>query len=304
MTLDFGGLLRRAWQLTWNNKILWLFGIFSALMAGGNNNGPSGGPRFQFDNPRGVLPSNMQNIDQTTLWLILAGIAAVIIIIGLVLIILSVLGRGGLIGGLRLAETQGRVSFGEAFAIGRDKFWTVLGLGLVVWVLGILVAIMSVILVATLCLAPLACVGFLLLILLGLYARLAQIVAINDNVGLSEALSRTLKYSQANLGQNIILGLILVVIQFVLNFVLALPFIAVALPIILAYLGYANESQFAGGAGLAVAGLCVVIYLPILILIGGVVECWVMACWTLAYRTLTGQSPATSAPVVSPAMPA
>jgi hypothetical protein len=294
MSLDFGKILSRAWQLTWNNKILWLFGIFSALMAGGG--GPRGGSRFDFGNPRTALPDRFQNIDQSTVWLILAGIAIAAIIIAIVLIILAVIGRGGLIGGLRLAETQGKVSFGEAFAIGREKFWTVLGLGLVVWVLGFLLAIMSLILFATICLAPLACVGFVLVVLLGVYARLAQIVAINDNVGLSEALSRTLKYIQANLGQLLVLGLILVVIDAVVGFLIFLPFIAIAAPVIFSMIGYANDSALAGTGGLVAAALCVVVYLPVVIVARGALESWIMACWTLAYRTLTGPAP-------TPAMP-
>ena len=55
MNFDFGGTLRRAWQITWKHKILWLFGLLSAL-AGGRANlnfrGPSFPSNFQPDEPR------------------------------------------------------------------------------------------------------------------------------------------------------------------------------------------------------------------------------------------------------------
>jgi hypothetical protein len=303
MSLDFGGVLRRAWQITWNNKILWLFGIFSTIMSGGNGRGANSGTRFNLNNPRQVLPPQFHDLDQTVVLLIVLGIIAVIIIVAIVLFILGVIGRGGLIGGIRTAETQGKVTFGEAFAIGRAKFWTVLGIGLVVWVVSLILAGASLISFLTICLAPLACIGFLLLILLNLYARLAQIAAVHDNVGIGEALPRALRFIQANLGQVILLGLILVIIQYVISFVLVLPLAAIALPIILSVAGYANDAPLVGGAGIAVAGLCVVVYIPVLIVLGGIVETWVMSCWTLAYRQLTGQAPVSAAPAPTP-MPA
>lgn len=291
MTLDYGGVLRRAWDLTWNNKILWLFGLLSAMM-GGQFSGSGNNFNYRFDSPRDVVPTQLRNLDETVILLIVVGIIAVIVVIAIVLAILAVFGRGGLIGGVRLADTQGRVSFGEAWAVGRRKFWTVLAIGLAVWVLGLLLAGMSLISIFTLCLAPLACIGFLLIALLGVYARLAQIVAVIDDVGVAEALPRAWRFITANLGALVIMGLILVVLQGVIGFVLSLPFLAIAAPILISFAGYSNDAPLMGNAGLALAGLCLVVYVPVLIVAGGIVESWVMAAWTLTYRRLTGPAPA------------
>lgn len=295
MTLDYGGVLRRAWELVWKNKILWLFGILSAMM-GGQMSGSGNNFNYRFDSPREVLPPQMQNLDENVILLIVLGIIAVIIVIAIVLAILSVFGRGGLIGGVRLADTQGRVSFGEAWAVGRRKFWTVLAIGLAVWVLGLLLAGVSFISILTICLAPLACIGFLLLALLGVYARLAQIVAVIDDVGVAEALPRAWRFITTNLGALIVMGLILVVIQWIVGFVLSLPIIAIVVPIALSVIGYSNEAPLMGNIGIALAGLCVVVYIPVLIVAGGIVEAWVMSAWTLTYRRLTGPAPAPLAP--------
>ena len=62
----------------------------------------------------------------------------------------------------------------------------------------------------------------------------------------------------------------------------------------------AAAAAVAGAAGMAVAGLCVVIYLPILIIVGGMIETWVMAAWTLTYKQLTGRAPASVVPAPLP----
>ncbi len=295
MTLDYSALLRRAWTIIWTNKILWLFGIFSVLM-GGQFGGPEGGSRVDFSNPRDALPAQLQNIDQGLAIALVLGLVAVILLIGLVCLILAVFARGGLIGGVRLADQQGKVSFGEAWAIGRKKFWTVLGIGLAVWALGLLLAGLS-FASFLVCLAPLACIGVILLHLLGFYARLAQIVAVSDDVGVAEALTRAWRLITTNLGALLVLGLILIIVQAVINFVVLLPVALLAFPALLAYIGYANATPLAGGAGLALVGLCLVIYVPLLIVAVGVVESWITAVWTLTYKQLTGPALVAPAPL-------
>src|SRR5205085_436930 len=101
---------------------------------------------------------------------------------------------------------------GEALAIGRKKFWTVFGIGLAVWALGLLLAGVSVASFLA-CLAPLACIGFILLHLLGFYARLAEISAVVDDVGVTEGLARAWRVITANVGSVVILGVILIIVQ-------------------------------------------------------------------------------------------
>ncbi|MBC7239221.1 MAG: hypothetical protein H5T71_03870, partial [Chloroflexi bacterium] len=42
-TMNYGQLLKRAWQITWRYKVLWAFGIAAALFQGG-----FGGGGFQY----------------------------------------------------------------------------------------------------------------------------------------------------------------------------------------------------------------------------------------------------------------
>ncbi len=50
--IDIGKILKRAWHILWNYKILWIFGVLLAITAGGNggnNGGGSGNTGFQFN---------------------------------------------------------------------------------------------------------------------------------------------------------------------------------------------------------------------------------------------------------------
>src|SRR5258706_216424 len=186
MSFDFGGTLRRAWEITWKHKILWLFGILS-FIAGGRASLSFRAPRFPTDLdptdptlfPR--LQRNFPNLDQNVLVGIGVGILCLIVIIAIVLFVLHIIGRGALIGGIQLADTNGQVSFGQAWGLGLKHFWTVLLIGLIVAIVSGIVGLASFVAAATVCLIPLACVGFLIVAALSVFTYLAQIPPVTEN---------------------------------------------------------------------------------------------------------------------------
>jgi len=310
MSLDYGAILRRAWQITWNNKILWLFGILAGLVAGNSPNVgrrlPDMNYRFDYQNPD--LPPGLRrmlggDLDPNLILAIIAGLACLALVVFIVVLILSVIGRGGLIGGIRLADSQGKVSFGEAWAIGLRKFWVVFAIGLVVWIIGLLISGASTLLAATICLLPLACIGFLLVAVLGVWTQLAQIAAVKDDLDIFAALTRAWQVIRDNLASVVVLGLILVLIGIVAGFVLAAPVVFIAVPAAVGFIFLASsEAAIAGNIGIIVGGLCLVIYVPIAIIIGGILQTWVTAAWTLAYEQMSAARPAAAAPA-APAIP-
>jgi hypothetical protein len=291
MNLDFGGILKRAWEITWRNKILWLLGILSAIGSGGGFRG-GGNTNFNPNNNPDFLPQlqrRFPNLDQNAIVAIILGVGCVLIIIAIAFWILSIIGRGGLIGGINLAETRGSVKFGEAWGIGTKYFITVLLIGLAVAILGVLIGIASVVAVASICLAPLGCIGFLLIAVLNVFTYLAQIAAVTDNLSVGDAFGRAWQLVKANIGAVIILGLILAVINGVIAFVVALPLAAIAAPIMLSIVGAANENAAVATSGILIAGLCLVAWIPVLIIVRGIIETWVTSAWVLAYRRLSTQ---------------
>jgi hypothetical protein len=58
--IDIGKILKRAWNILWSYKVLWIFGVLLALTAGsgfGSNNGSSGSG-YQFSGNNGQSPFN------------------------------------------------------------------------------------------------------------------------------------------------------------------------------------------------------------------------------------------------------
>lgn len=304
MTLNYSAILNRAWKLTWNHKILWLFGILAGLGGGGgvsfNQNfggGPSGGTTTDLSR---VWERFSGRFDEAVVLAILIGVVILVIVLAVATLILSIIGRGGLIGGVQLADRKNAVTFGEAWRIGVKNFVPVLLIGLVVFVLNLAVGTMSLFAAATICLAPLACVLSLLSIPIAVIAYFAQIAVVTENLSAAAAASRAWQVIKANFGAILILGLIVFGVSLVVGFILAAPFFFIGASLLVGLFALASgDAPQIGNATLLISGLCFVAYLPVVIVIGGILQAWVTAAWTLAYEQFTGRA---GAAVLAPAL--
>jgi hypothetical protein len=293
MNLDFGALLGRAWKITWENKILWVFGILAALGSGGGGGSNSG---FRFDRSSPQVPPQIQRFfDQAGPMLVAVaiGVACVAVILALVLIVLSVIGRGGLISGVLKAESGSKVTFNEAWSAGVSNFWRLFIIQLAVGVAGFVVMLFSIIAAITICLAPLACIGILFVAVLGVIAYFAQIAAVTEGLQFGAALNRAWEVIKANAGPIIILGVLMAVLAGIIGLVLALPFIVVVIP---AVVGQLSDNARAANAALIFSLVCGAAYLPVLLVLAGILHTWITAVWTLAYQQFTRPA---AAPVVA-----
>jgi hypothetical protein len=311
--MDFGEVLSKAWQITWKYKVLWIFGIlagcggqfgnngFNYSMNDGGNGGGTGGPgdlplppgmrQFFFEIERWF-----ESLSQTEIFLFIA----VGIIISLVLvaffIVLGTIGRIGLVKGA-LEGDRGAVSlsFGELMQGVRPYFWRVIGLGLLLMLvflaIGVVFAVfVGVVTVATfglgfLCLIPVFCLLAPLGWFIGLVIQQAYVALIVENLSVTNALQRAWEVTRQNIGPVILMGLILNIgILIIGGGLIALPFTAIALP---ALGGLAIGTEQALQGGLLIAGLCFVLYLPVMILLGGVIRTYYESAWTLTYLRLT-----------------
>ena len=71
--IDIGKILKRAWHILWNYKVLWIFGILLAITAGGRggSNGGSGNSGYQFSGSngyQGVTPSTNPTVQELNQW--------------------------------------------------------------------------------------------------------------------------------------------------------------------------------------------------------------------------------------------
>jgi hypothetical protein len=301
--MDYGKVLSRAWQITWRWKILWILGFLSAMGQGWNWGGnPSystdasdWGYRFQ-----GYVPPRV--------WAVIAGVACLVLLIGIALWVVSIIARGGLIAGVQQVEDEGSTGFRQAWRVGVKRFWTLFGISILtaipifILVVAGIAALVAVFVgsgfaidarnnaigglgIATgiLC-GGLFCCGMIVVgIVLSQIQIYADRAAVLEGLGWIDAFKRGWQVIRENLGPTIIFWLIFLVIGLIIAAVIFGGVLVVTVP----FIGVATNIQpdwwltvpicFGGLLALIVGGL-----------ISAIVQTFTSSTWTLVYRELTG----------------
>jgi len=324
ISVDFGDIVTRAWQITWRNRGLWILGILASCLSG-QGGGGSGGSNFNFPSSSSGSSPNLppgfeRMIEQIAPIAVGLGIGLIclILLINLIAIVLGFIGRGGLIGGARLAEANGQVSFAEGWSAGTRNLGRLFGLwlftGLPFLIIGLIIAVVVVVLVfgaiasggarelemlmaggfltGLLCFIPLICILGLAGFAANILNHMGTLAAvIEDRSGL-DALRRGWEVLRNNFLSLLIMGAIIVVLGWIFSFVVSLPLIIAVIPVLIGVAaGVASESEAAVGGGLIFALLCCAAYVPILWVLQGIFETWAMSAWTLIYGKVTAPPP-------------
>lgn len=294
--MNIGYVLSRAWQIIWRHKILWIFGI----LAGCSSSAASSGSNSNSITFSGSISPEIQSFFERfspAQWGVLIGVSIFLLLALIILaIFLGTIGRTGLILGTLQAERGAeRLGFGELFRGSLPYFWRVLGLslliGLIIMVLIFGLVIFSIIGAAVtlglifICLIPIFCLLIPLLWFVYILVEQGTIAIITEDMGVIDGLKRGWQVFSANLGSMILMGLILILgISGIGGFILALPILLIFAPVMISVL---NGSPDAWQSGLLISGLCFVLYLPVLILLSGILQSYVSSAWTLTYLNLT-----------------
>ena len=313
--MDIGYVLTRAWQIIWKHKVLWIFGILAGCANSGNGGGSGSGGRTGDGGGSGQVPPLFQPIVEFFENLTDVQIAIIVgvgFLIALVLIVLAVflgtIGRVGLIRGTQQAEGgAASLVFGELFSGSMPYFWRVFGLGLLVGLLALLVggsiAIMAILgTVATLglgliCLIPLICILVPVFWFISVIVEQASIAIVLEDLGVMDGLRRGWEVVRANLGTMIVMALILTLgVGGIGGFIIALPIVLIALPAIIGTAVGQMPTDQTLPAGWILAGVCFIAYLPVLILLNGILRSYIETAWTLTFMKLTGKPSAALQP--------
>ncbi|MDP2401858.1 MAG: hypothetical protein Q8M66_07750, partial [Actinomycetota bacterium] len=151
--MEYGSILKRAWEITWRYRILWLFGFFAGGASGG---GGGGGGNYSF----GEDDIDFAQFDRAGQWLLdnivlIIAVAAVLVLFGIALWVISVAARGGLVRLVNDAEESRDVRAANGWSTGFRLWGRLFVLDLVLG-LPVLVLVGVVGLVAFL---PLICAG-------------------------------------------------------------------------------------------------------------------------------------------------
>jgi hypothetical protein len=312
--MDFGNVLSRAWQIIWKHKVLWIFGILAGCSgnSGFNVNWRSS---YRGDVPQQVQPyiDRFQNMSDGMIAAFVIGAILLGLIFIVVTVFLGTMGRIGRIRGTHQVEGSATsLAFGDLFNGSMRYFWRVFGLNLLVGLLVFLAVIILVVVFVfgsivtlglfALCAIPLVCLGVPIGWVISVVVEQASIAIVLEDLGIVEGLNRGWAVVKANVGPMILMWLVLGLgVGGIGGFILAIPVFVIVVP---AMVGVMSQSQTATSGGLLVAGLCFVAYLPVLIVLNGILRGYIETAWTLTFMRLTNRPAAAALAAVEEIPPA
>ena len=311
--MDIGKVLSKAWKTIWKHKILWLFGVLAgcgAGNAGGGGGGGGGTSAFQSpgqpgmgNGPSFLSPSTQRAVEDffnfleaVPVWVwIGVGIFFIflMIVMSVLFLMLGTLGTTGVIKGTSLADEAEQdakpLSFGEIFRGLKPYYWKVFLLNLGLRFAGFFLAIFLIVPVIILALCTCGLGMFLFIPLawfIGLMVNFTTIAIIEEDQEIFPAIGRAWQVITRNLGNVLLMFLILGIGQIIAGLIIGLPLIIAPLPFLINLMatGFRNVTT-----GLVISGVLFLALIPLVIFLGGVLKAYVLSSWTLTYRSLVQQ---------------
>ena len=304
--MDFGEILKRTWEITWRFKGLWVLGILASCGSGNGGGGGGGGG----GNVSNAFPNNgggsgnfpqieqfFNSVDEAVWIALILAIILIFLLIALVAFVLGVMGQAGLIFGFGQADEGETVGLISAFKGGLQYFLRLFGLRLLLIAFGLVLTIALLLMIlpvailtlgiGLLCLIPFFCLLIPLGIAFSVYIQISQLAIVIEDIDIFAGLRKGWQVIKSDPGSVIVMALILIFGAGIIGLLLALPFFALIVPVI-AGLGIGTDASMGIGIGVAVLGF--LLYLPVIILLSGILQTYVQGAWTITYRRLTGRS--------------
>lgn len=315
--MDHGKIVSRAWDITWNNRVLWGLGFLAALGGGG---GSSSGGRssfnaddFDFDSLEGVLPPEYANgplgqlvdgiFDPEALIAIFSGAAVLIcilLIISFVLWFVAQAARAGLIKSVVGLQDGQKIGFKEAFRDGWQYVGRIIGMKLLIYfsffaiIFGLAIAagVSGAVLESPFLLVlivPLMCLMMLVIIPLQFADALAFRGIVLKDMGVVESIKHGWQVFRESTSDFFILGLLYTVIGMVVALIIG------AVLGIFAFLSANPVLEYFKSGELSSRLLITGILSGLVIMIVGAFMSSLLVAWrstgfTLAYQELTGMT--------------
>lgn len=318
--MDFGEVLGKAWKIIWKNKVLWIFGILAGCGASGGSGGGGGSSNFSQgsssmgQNPFGgrfpqaeqffsQMERFFENIDAATVTLLIVGGVFLGLLLSVLVLALSSIGKAGLIYGASQADVASpaaeKMNFKQVWNGGKPYFWRIVLLSLLIGaaslVLVLLLMVPAILLgiltlgIGLLCILPLICILVPVFWVVNVLIEQATVAIVVEDLGVFDSIKRAWQVVvQQNLGSYIVLGLILMIGRAIVSFLIGLPALLILIPIVV---GVVAGTQAALSGGLVTALVIFLIYLPIAILLSGILQAYVGSAWTLAFRRAVRPQP-------------
>ena len=307
--MNYGDLIKDAFRISWRNKFLWFFGFFVASSSfnvpsgGGGGGGDNDFDDFSSDPSSFAIQVGQGAFDNVAL---IVSLVIVALLITLVFIVLAVISTGGLADSVAAMDRGEQRRFFSTFRAGTSKFWRVLGIALLYWLIGIgifllilLVAgapiLLTFLLTESVAARVLVAVifgllGVVLLIVLNIPYRIIGQFSLRkvavDGERVRASIGGGYQLFRRNIGRSLLVWLINVA----LSVGIAIATLIVLLVLLLVLVGPGVVLYIAEYAttGLVVGGVGFLLFLVPAVVIAGAVGAFSHSYWTLAYLRLTG----------------
>jgi len=192
-----------------------------------SSSGISRGPEYLPPELRNVIDW-INQVDWNTALTYIGIALACLLIFGIVLSVFSIIGSGGLIGGILKADHEGAVTFREAWALGRRFFLRLLAVSVIEFLIRLVVALASFLIIflpflvfilnnyqpfllpvtSILLIFPVYCCLFTAILLLSFYMYVAKLAIVVEDLGIGAALGRVPQVLKGSLGPILLVGVI------------------------------------------------------------------------------------------------
>jgi len=290
MTLDFSGILKRAFHLTKNNRSLWVFGILMAFLNSGGNIGGRFNYSPDMDSSKFALPK----IDPQTLLLVIVIAVVLGLLLFLIAIFINFLARGALIDMVDTIDKGGSASikdgfksglsylfslFAISFLLGVSFFFAILITGGILIGPGVLLLLAkkTVFGIILLALGGLIWLAFLIAgsVFIGVITFFAEREMVLEGLGAIDSIKAGYALLRKNIGNSLVLWLINFGIGIVSGILVLIIVLITGLPIYLLAMALSKW-------------LFILLIIPfaIIVFVSGLFETFFSTFWTLAFKEL------------------
>lgn len=291
MGIDFGNLISRSFQIAWEHKSLWVFGLF--LGGGGgswNIDSDRLGERFGYDLGLDRLDrfEGLEHFFEEFALPVLGVVILGFLLFIAVMIACSLIAKPAMIDGVNNITRGGHYRFSNSFSRGLDFFWRFLGM-FVLGLMCVLAIIIGVVLFAV-ALTPITLLLTIpLAIVIGFFIwhifELAQVAMVARDISIGDALQEGYTLLTRNLANCFIMSLVLIGLGIAFFIVIAIITLMLFLPLNL------MVDSMTGGL-LAAILLGFFIGLPVSLVLGGYSGTFFEALYIQFYFRLVEPPPA------------
>lgn len=290
--MNYGGILKKAWDISWKNKILWLFALFAPIVGTASMNFSS-----RYSSSSNDFQSFGHNIDETSIIIFIILAIIIGLMIAAISVVLNLYGTSGtILGTTQVIEEGTKPKFKELIKRSNSYILPLFLVKLALIVLNVAIAV-GVIIGTVLTLGILLCCLIFLapvFYLVYIFISFVFIALIKENLQFTDAFTRGWELFRDNFSENVVWTLIIGIGHYIIMIVTTL-----ILLLCLGLVGASIAGIASGGDAILVAGLIVVslitlVYLAFYIVFNAFMNSYIWSILILVYNEFAFKAEAKS----------